>query len=150
MTEKVKTPKKEINPLLQDYHPNSHYDVSTLRTILDRTANQLTQGVTKGVCPPKLFETLKQLETDAKELENVLYAEHLERVRQREEQQAAAEKAAKKAYYDSYLNRMDNKDKEKALDLIEKLNRLRNGSPIYDEYEIQLRLLFKFYDAIKD
>lgn len=59
-----------------------------------------------------------------------------------------AERAAKREKIDSYLSRMPNSDKDKALDLLDRLNKLKSGTVIYDEYEIELNRLFRFYDAI--
>lgn len=66
----------------------------------------------------------------------------------KEQAEIDAQNAAKKERMNGYLSRMSNKDSEKALDLIDKLNKLKPGTVIYDEYEIELTRLLRFYDSI--
>lgn len=66
----------------------------------------------------------------------------------REQAELDTQNAAKREIINSYLIRMSKADKEKAIELIDRLNRLKFGTVIYDEYEIELNRLFRFYDSI--
>ena len=66
----------------------------------------------------------------------------------REQAELDTQNAAKREIINSYLIRMSKADKEKAIDLIDRLNKLKFGTVIYDEYEIELNRLFRFYDSI--
>lgn len=67
---------------------------------------------------------------------------------ERERVKLELDKAAKEKVISGYLARMSKPDKEKALDLLSRLDKLKTGTVIHDEYEIELNRMFRFYDSI--
>ena len=92
-----------------------------------------------------LLESEKaRLEKEWRETERAKYEYDLEQERIKE----LAAKEKKEQELAARLEKMSKADKVKAQDILDKLSKLRTGTEIYDEYEIQLNLLFRYYDSI--